>query len=51
MGDEFFTAKADTAVSSVSGLDEDFGFINKFDRSASSTRIGRRFLKINADKK
>ncbi len=34
-GNVFFTAKADTPVSSVSGLDEDFGFIDKFDRSDS----------------
>ena len=35
-GDIFLTAKADATVSSVSGLDEDFGFIDKFDRSDSS---------------
>jgi len=34
-GNVFFAAKADATVSSVSGLDEDFGFIDKFDRSDS----------------
>jgi len=31
----FFTAKAKATVSSVSSFDEDFRFINKFDRSNS----------------
>ena len=31
-GNVFLTAKADATVSSVSGLDEDFGFIDEFDR-------------------
>ncbi len=34
-GDIFFTAKAKATVSSVSSFDEDFRFINKFDRSNS----------------
>lgn len=34
-GDMFFTAKAKATVSSVSSFDEDFRFINKFDRSNS----------------
>ena len=32
-GNVFFTAKAQAAVSSVSRFDEDFRFIDKFDRS------------------
>ena len=35
-GYKFFTAKANAPVTSVSGFDEDFRFINKFDRSNSS---------------
>jgi hypothetical protein len=31
-GNELFTAKADATVASVSGFDEDFGFIDEFDR-------------------
>jgi hypothetical protein len=32
---EFLTSKADATVSSISGLDEDFRFINKSNRSNS----------------
>ncbi|HXZ36400.1 MAG TPA: hypothetical protein VEL68_10305 [Thermodesulfobacteriota bacterium] len=32
-GNVFFTAKADAAVSSIAGLDENFGFIDELDRS------------------
>jgi hypothetical protein len=31
-GDVFLAAKADATVSSISGLHEDFGFIDEFDR-------------------
>ena len=34
-GNVLFTAKADAAVSSIAGLDEDFGFIDELDRSDS----------------
>ena len=34
-GNVFLAAKANATVSSVSGLDEDFSFIDKFDRSDS----------------
>jgi hypothetical protein len=34
-GNVLFTAKTDAAVSSIAGLDEDFGFIDELDRSDS----------------
>jgi hypothetical protein len=34
-GNVLFTAKTDTAVSSIAGLDEDFDFIDELDRSDS----------------
>jgi hypothetical protein len=40
-GNVLFTAKADAAVSSIAGLDEDFGFIDELDRSDSRSLRAR----------
>jgi hypothetical protein len=39
-GNVFFTPKAEAAVSSVSGFDEDFRFIDEFDRSTPAASPG-----------
>lgn len=38
-GNVFFATKAKTPVSSVSAFDEDFGFIDEFNRSNSWIRL------------
>jgi len=39
-GNILLTAKTDATVSSVSGLDEDFDFIDELDRSDSPSSLG-----------